>query len=189
MQSQLTEDRTNGYAFSNGALETAMASIDPPPFRIFLLRHAKAVRGDPGERDFDRGLDSQGYAEAELVASKAADRGYLPDIMISSTAVRCRQTADAVRRAVDETLEPMFVDDLYNGSVDIYLDILSSQRDSRAVMLIGHNPVIEQTLAALVGSSPLSSAIPMGYPTAGLAVLDHAGTGKAGWTLSEFLQA
>ncbi len=163
-----------------------MASIDPPPFRIYLLRHAKAVRGDPGQHDFDRALDPHGYAEAELVAGRASDRGYRPDTVISSTAVRCRQTADAVRRAVSETLEPVFVDDLYNGSTEIYLDILSAQRDSRSVMLIGHNPVIEQTLAVLVGGAALSLAIPSGYPTAGLAVLDHK-AGDAGWTLSDFL--
>ncbi|RWX75490.1 histidine phosphatase family protein [Neorhizobium lilium] len=165
-----------------------MASIDPPPFRIYLLRHAKAVRGDPGQRDFDRGLDDQGYAEAEMIAERAADCGYRPDMVISSTAVRCRQTADAVRRAISETIEPMFVDDLYNGSAEIYLDILSAQRDSRSVMLIGHNPVIEQTLAALIGTSQVSAAIPSGYPTAGLAVLDHQGSGTV-WTLTDFLKA
>jgi phosphohistidine phosphatase len=168
-----------------------MASIDPPPFRIYLLRHAKAVRGDPGQHDFDRGLDPQGYAEAELVAGRAADRGYRPDMVISSTALRCRQTADAVRRAVSETLEPVFVDDLYNGSADIYLDLLSSQQDARSIMLIGHNPVIEQTLSALVGSAPLSAAIPSGYPTAGLAVLDHSAGAQGSavsWALADFLK-
>jgi phosphohistidine phosphatase len=166
-----------------------MPSIDPPPFRIYLLRHAKAARGEVGQHDFDRGLDPQGYAEAELIAERAADLGYRPDMVISSTAVRCRQTADAVRRAISENLEPLFVDELYNGSLDVYLDILSSQRDSRSVMLIGHNPVIEQTLEALAGSGSVSAAIPAGYPTGGLAVLDHAGAGGSGWTLANFLKA
>jgi phosphohistidine phosphatase len=56
-------------------------------------------------------------------------------------------------------------------------------------MLIGHNPVIEQTLEALAGSGSVSAAIPAGYPTGGLAVLDHAGAGGSGWTLANFLKA
>jgi phosphohistidine phosphatase len=169
-----------------------MISIVPPPYRIYLLRHAKAGWADPGQPDFDRGLDSQGYAEAELVADKAADRGYRPDLVISSTAVRCRQTADAIKRAISETIEPQFVDELYNGSVGTYTAILAAQRDVKSVMLIGHNPVIEETLANLVGPEQMAAAIPNGYPAGGLAVLDHRGTrddSGFAWTLTDFLTA
>lgn len=169
-----------------------MTALDPPPFRIYLLRHAKAVGAAPALRDFDRDLDEQGYAEAELVADKAAERRYVPDLIISSTAARCRQTAEAVRRATLETLDTLFVDELYNGTTEIYLEILFAQRTSRSVMLIGHNPAIEQTLGLLVGPRSPAAVLPSGYPTAGLAVLDHQDAGPggpSGWALVDFLKA
>lgn len=169
-----------------------MTTITPPPSRIYLLRHAKSGWAQPGQHDFDRELDNQGFAEAELVADKAADRNYRPDILISSTALRCRQTAEAVRRAMSEELEPLFVDELYNGSLGIYLAILEAQKDGGSVMLIGHNPTMEELLVALVGADAMVAAIPGGYPAAGLAVLDYrgfvAGSGAA-WVLTDFITA
>jgi phosphohistidine phosphatase len=160
------------------------------PSRIYLLRHAKSGWAQPGERDFDRPLDGEGFAEAELVAEKAADRGYRPERVISSTAVRCRQTAEAVRRAIDEDLELAFVDDLYNAPVDVYLELLSSNGSAGSLMLIGHNPTIEEAMERLIGADEAAGAIPMGYPTAGLAVLDRPGepTGPH-WRLVDFLTA
>jgi phosphohistidine phosphatase len=168
-----------------------MILIEPPPSRIYLLRHAKSGWAEPGQHDFDRILDPQGYAEAELLADKAADKNYRPDLVISSTAVRCRQTVDAVRRAISETIEPQFVDELYNGPVEVYLAILTAQRNVGSVMLVGHNPTMQEVLGELIGQDRMAAAIPSGYPTAGLAVLDYQGPegSDKGWTLSDFLTA
>ncbi|WP_117191488.1 SixA phosphatase family protein [Rhizobium terrae] len=169
-----------------------MTTITPPPSRIYLLRHAKSGWAEPGQRDFDRVLDNQGFAEAEIVADKAADRNYRPDLVISSTAVRCRQTAEAIRRAISEAIEPLFIDELYNGSLGTYLSVLSGQKDSRSVMLIGHNPTMEELLEALIGPDQMVAAIPGGYPPAGLAVLDYRSLtpgSEAVWALTDFLTA
>ncbi|MBP1846084.1 phosphohistidine phosphatase [Rhizobium petrolearium] len=169
-----------------------MTTITPPPSRIYLLRHAKSGWAEPGQHDFDRALDNQGFAEAEVVADKAADRNYRPDIVISSTAVRCRQTAEAVRRATDEEIEPIYIDELYNGSLGTYMAVIEGQKESASVMLIGHNPTMEEVLEALIGADQMVAAIPGGYPPAGLAVLDYrgivAGSGAA-WVLIDFLTA
>eukprot|EP00913_Durusdinium_trenchii_P008269 g7766.t1 len=147
--------------------------IDPPPFRIYLMRHARAGWAAPGEKDFDRALDGRGFAEAEWVADRAADRGYAPDCVISSTAARCRQTAEALRKAIDETLEILFVDELYNGTAETYATVIAAQAQSRSVMLVGHNPTMEELLAQLIGDAACRASMPDGYPTAGIAVLDH----------------
>lgn len=168
-----------------------MTLVTPPPYRIYLLRHAKAGWAQPGERDFDRALTEEGEDEAEVVAEIAADRGYKPDLLISSTALRCRQTADAIRRAIDCEMECRFVDTLYNSPADNYIEILSALRDYNAVMIVGHNPAIEEVLITLVGEEAASRDIPAGYPTGGLAVIDHVeekpGAGRA-WRLTEFLR-
>lgn len=169
-----------------------MTTITPPPSRIYLLRHAKSGWAQPGQHDFDRALDNQGFAEAEVVSDRAADRNYRPDVLISSTALRCKQTAEAVRRAMDEELEPIFVDELYNGSLGIYIALLDAQKGSRSVMIVGHNPTMEELLEALIGPDAMVAAIPGGYPPAGLAVLDYRGLvagSSAAWVLTDFLTA
>ncbi|MGY5807472.1 SixA phosphatase family protein [Rhizobium sp. LEGMi198b] len=161
-----------------------MTSIKPPPSRIYLLRHAKAQRATSGQKDFDRALSDHGYAAAEIVAEKAVDKDYKPDLVISSTARRCRQTADAIRRAMSPATEFRYVDELYDATTDTYLDIISSQVNEDSVMLVGHNPTIEHALEALIGHKALVSALPKGFPTAGLAVIDFT---PSGWVLTDFV--
>ncbi|NKK18795.1 SixA phosphatase family protein [Rhizobium leguminosarum] len=159
----------------------------PPPNRIYLLRHANAAQAEPGQRDFDRPLNENGFGDAEIIADKAADKGYRPDLLISSTALRCRGTADAVYRAMGLTLEVRYVDALYNATVDNYLEIIDAQEEA-AVMLVGHNPTMEQALETLIGHDAMVSALPGGFPTAGLAVLDFDASATV-WHLTDFLVA
>jgi phosphohistidine phosphatase len=159
----------------------------PPPHRIYLLRHAQAAPATSGQRDFDRPLSEKGYADAEIIADRAADKGFKPDIVISSTAVRCRDTADAVHRAMGPSVDIRFVDALYNASTETYLEIIDAQNTANAVMLVGHNPTIEHTLEALIGHDAFVGALPEGFPTAGLVVLDYDAANLS-WQLTEFLR-
>ncbi|AYG68201.1 MULTISPECIES: histidine phosphatase family protein [unclassified Rhizobium] len=161
-----------------------MTSISPPPSRIYLLRHAQAQQAAPGQKDFDRPLSDNGYAAAEIVADEAADKGYRPDLIISSTALRCRQTAEAMRRVVTPSTEFRFVEAIYNGTLEIYLSLIAAQTDQDSVMLVAHNPIIEQTLASLIGREAVAGALPRGFPTAGLAVVDST---ASGWSLTDFV--
>lgn len=149
-----------------------MASFGTPAFRLYLLRHARAAWAEPGKTDFDRTLDDDGFAEAEVVAEEAADQGYKPGLIISSTAVRCRQTAEPFHRTVSEELAIDYVDSLYSGTVDIYAELAFAERQETAVMIVGHNPMIEEFFHRLVGKEIAEAAVPFGYPTAGLAILD-----------------
>lgn len=147
--------------------------VTPPPGRVYLLRHAKAAWASAGQRDFDRPLDERGYDDAELVADRAAERGYRPDLVVSSTALRCRDTAEAIRRAFPGELEVRYVDQLYNCPAETYGEMLGALGDFTSVMMVGHNPAIEEVLAALIGAEAMAAAIPGGFPAGGLAVIDH----------------
>lgn len=164
--------------------------IEPEPFRIYLMRHAQAASTAQGARDFDRELDGTGYAQAETVADKAADLRYIPDCIISSTAKRCRQTAEIIRRTLRETLEVQYIDELYSGSAETYATVIAGQRPARSVMLIGHNPSIDQLLEGLIGTDARRSALPGGYPTAALAVLDYTGgqPSEGAWSLVDLVK-
>lgn len=142
------------------------------PQRIYLLRHAKSGWAEPGGRDFDRNLSDAGFAEAEVVAELASDKGYRPDLVVCSTAKRCRQTADAVNRVFSGLVEFRYVDELYNAPAEVYLEIVEATRGVAGLMLVGHNPAIEEVFARLCGNEIMARTVPEGYPTAGLAVLD-----------------
>ena len=150
-----------------------MSAAPAPVFRLLLLRHARAGWALPGQTDFDRTLDDIGFAAAEIVANLAADRGFMPDLVLCSTAVRCRQTAEAFRRAMQEDLDIRHVDALYAGTADVYRDIIASQDTMlSSLMVVGHNPVIEEILRESIGEQSASGAIPAGYPHGALAVID-----------------
>ncbi|MDZ7925715.1 MAG: histidine phosphatase family protein [Agrobacterium sp.] len=155
------------------------------------MRHAKAAWAAPGERDFDRGLNEAGFAEAEIIADLATDRGYRPEMLLSSTATRCRQTTQAWQRAFNDGIDIVYIDGMYNaGSSETYLSLIEAQTDAGSVMLVGHNPTMEATLEAMIGEDLLHAALPSGFPTSGLAVLDRddsAGNSKNRWRLVDFL--
>jgi phosphohistidine phosphatase len=149
-----------------------LASLGTPVFRLYLLRHARAAWAEPGQSDFDRSLDNDGFAEAEVIAEEAADQGYKPALILSSTAARCRQTAEPFHRTVSEELTIEHVDQLYSGTIDAYAELAFASRQENSVMIVGHNPMIEEFFHRLVGKEIAEAAAPFGYPTAGLAILD-----------------
>lgn len=154
-----------------------MQDSAPKALRLYLLRHARSGWALPGQRDFDRALDETGYVDAERLAQMAADRGIRPDRILCSTAVRCRETAEPFFRTVAEDLDIRYIDALYSGPTNVYFELIDAHRHLNSLMLVGHNPMIEQLLHQLVGDEDARDAIPLGYPPAGLAILDLPAAG------------
>lgn len=151
-----------------------------PAFRLFLLRHARSGWALPGQRDFDRTLDDTGYAEAELIAQSAADHGIRPDLILCSTAARCRETAEPFRRTLGEDIDLRYIDALYTGSMNVYAELLEANSSLASLMLIGHNPMIEELFRRLLGDEAADKVLADGYPPAGLAVIDFSAPPSAG---------
>src|SRR5215217_2244938 len=115
----------------------------PAAFRLYLLRHARASWAQPGQTDFQRTLDDVGYADAEIVAAKASDRGFVPAVVLCSTAERCRQTIEPFRRTISEELDIRFLDTLYTGAFEEYCTLIAGNGDVSSLMIVGHNPSIQ----------------------------------------------
>ncbi len=144
----------------------------PAAFRLYLLRHARASWARPGETDFQRTLDDAGFAEAEIVADKAADLGFVPALVLCSTAERCRQTIEPFRRAISEELDIRFLDTLYTGAIDEYRTLIAGNDDGPSLMIVGHNPSIQEVFFSLVESAAAENAAPQGFQPGMLAVID-----------------
>lgn len=140
-------------------------------FRLYLVRHAHAAWGAPGVSDFDRPLDETGRFEARDVAEQAALAGLVPEILVSSPALRCRQTTTALL-GVFRAVKPAEDMGLYSGGLDAYFEQIRRHGPSRSLMIVGHNPMIEACAHQLSRESDVTAPLAIGYPTAGLLAID-----------------
>ena len=126
---------------------------------LYLLRHAKSSWKDDSLRDFDRPLKGRGLDAAEhmgkvLTGEKSFSAGAkskLP-LVISSPAVRARETTELVLESAGLALEPRFDERIYEADVRTLLEVISSIPDkTTTALLVGHNPGFENLLAYLTG--------------------------------------
>lgn len=160
-----------------------MSSNPPPALRVFLVRHAHAGWPLPGVRDFDRPLDERGREEARRLAATITVNGFNPDRIWCSNARRCVETLEILRAGglADQPVEN--TDTLYTANYSAYLDVIGSAVEAgiSSIMIIGHNPMLEDAAHALLQNDlrAYQDALGLGFPTAGLLILDCAGKGAA----------
>jgi phosphohistidine phosphatase len=108
--------------------------------RLSLVRHANADQeGDV--RDFERPLSRKGHGEAMEMARRFQERGLVPDLILSSAAVRTRETAETFARVLGVAPRLLQADDsLYLADGDhILATIRAVGPRVTHLMLIGHN--------------------------------------------------
>ena len=117
---------------------------------LYLLRHAKTRKAEIGMRDSQRSLSGSGHDAAVQIGEDLMDDNRLPEIILASDAVRAIQTAELVADAMD--LEDIVVPfaGLYSAGVEEVLELLAGRSENR-IMIVGHNPCIEETVEHLLG--------------------------------------
>jgi len=120
---------------------------------LTLMRHAKSSWHNQGQADHDRPLNKRGQRDAPLMASRLMQRGTAPSIILSSTAQRTRETTEHLLEVFGQpTPDVEYSDSLYLASPEALLNsICKLPDDTRHVMLIAHNPGIEELSAFLAG--------------------------------------
>ncbi len=144
--------------------------------RLYLLRHAKAGWALPGVRDFDRPLDAIGIADAEATGKAMRASGYVPELTLCSNAKRARETLEGIAANAD-TGRVVFTDDLYSSDAAGYLDKIRDNGQHGSLLLIGHNPMMEDLAMAVSGGGEEGAmhTLQTGFPTSGLAVIRFEG--------------
>jgi len=119
---------------------------------LLLMRHAKSSWDTPGLSDQARPLNKRGQRDAPRMGRLLREKGLVPDCILSSTAMRARQTAEAVAEAVGFEGDICFRDELYGAEPEDYVRALGAVSDScSSALVIGHNPGLEQLLGAITG--------------------------------------
>ena len=133
---------------------------------LLVLRHAKSSWNDPALDDHERPLNKRGRRDAPRMGALVREFGLIPDVVISSDAVRARLTAQAVAEAARYSGEILLDPHLYMACPADILSLLPMVRENpETVMIVGHNPGLEELVEHLTGER-------QDLPTAALAQID-----------------
>ncbi|MFN3553700.1 MAG: SixA phosphatase family protein [Novosphingobium meiothermophilum] len=143
---------------------------------LALFRHAKSDWSDARARDFDRPLNARGQRGAQAMGEYIKQTGRTFDRMIASPAVRAAETVEEASKAWKCTFKVEWDRRIYLASSATLIDLLKElPGDPASVLMIGHNPGLEDLIFDLVpddGSSPLRTIVEEKFPTATFAVLE-----------------
>lgn len=145
---------------------------------LSLLRHAKSSWSATGLADHDRPLAPRGVKAAPKIGEFIAGSGLTPDLILCSSAQRARETLAGLMTRLGA-----------EGGVAVRIDRAIYEADDEndlltvlaglgaggpaSVMLIGHNPAMQDLAIALAGRGAPDDrdALARKFPTAALAVL------------------
>ena len=121
---------------------------------LLLLRHAKSSWKNSGLADIDRPLNNRGKQDAPRMGRLLREEDLIPDLIISSPAVRAQKTTQAIINGSGYPGDIVIQDEFYPGDSTTYIESLNSIPDQfKSVMIVGHNPGLEEFLDTLTNES------------------------------------
>jgi phosphohistidine phosphatase len=140
---------------------------------LYLLRHAKSSWEDPEVPDQDRPLAPRGKRALRAIAEQFTQHRIEPSLVLCSPARRARETLQPLRRVFSEKVEVLFEPALYAATSPELLNRLRSVPDRHpSVMLVGHNPGLQELGVLLARPSAKRDVLAAKFPTGALASLD-----------------
>ena len=146
--------------------------------RLIVLRHGKAAY--PPVPDHERPLAQRGNKEAPAAGRWLVEQGFYPDAIITSDAVRTRQTTTWMLNELEDKAPTPYLDSrLYMAPVSRVLAVINETEEQvRSLMLVGHMPWVQELGMRLASvDSDEDAVIEMAerYPTLGLMVFEVPG--------------
>jgi len=136
---------------------------------ILLFRHGKSDWKADYPGDHDRPLAKRGKSAARLMGRFLASCGQVPDIALTSTALRARRTLELASESGGWTCPVEAKSYLYEASPQEILGQIQQQSDTwNSVLLTGHEPTCSELASALIGGGYFR------FPTAALMGIDFA---------------
>lgn len=122
------------------------------------MRHAKSDWNDPVLGDHDRPLNDRGRRDAPRMGQWLTNRGWLPEVILGSTAVRVRETIDGLQGVWNHQPLVLLSPSLYLCSASTICEHIVNESITpqgtrpRCVLVIGHNPGMEHLVSHWSGS-------------------------------------
>ena len=135
---------------------------------LLLMRHAKSSWKDTELSDIDRPLSKRGKKDAPQMGALLLEKELVPQIILSSPAVRARQTAELLAAACEFTGDVQYLDSFYLAEPAAYVEgLVALPDDIELAMVIGHNPGLEgllQMISGRIESLPTSTIAYLSVP-------------------------
>lgn len=128
---------------------------------LLVMRHAKSSWKDQEIPDHDRPLKKRGRKDIVNMAKLLKKKGLVPDYIISSTAVRAKDTASLMIEKLNFKGKFEFIEEFYMAEPETYIEHIAKVSDKvDTLLIIGHNPGLEglvMTLGDKITSLPTGS--------------------------------
>jgi len=151
-----------------------VAGVEKQVRRLVVMRHAKAEPVAPS--DMERHLTERGRADAAATGAWLVEQGFAADLALVSTAVRTRETWEALREKAGWEVEADHRVDLYSAGPEVALDVVrSTPGDVESLLVLGHNPTVAylaQLLSDGEGDPELLASASTGFPPASVALFE-----------------
>jgi len=154
----------------------ASPSSSAANFTLVIMRHGKSDWNAGAADDASRPLSRRGEKASICMGSWLKKHDLAPDFILASPAVRTRETARIVARQTGFPVAGIRLDEsLYHAGANRHLETLrSSGAQPGTLLLVGHNPGLEELLSALCSTPPEVPDDGKLLPTAAVAVLEIA---------------
>ena len=119
---------------------------------LMLLRHAKSDWSAEYGADRERPLNKRGVRSAREVGRFVADYGLVPDLVLTSPAVRAADTVQEAAAAGGWKTRIVTVSGLYGADPSFVLHVIRRVEDTRRLMVVGHEPTMSGFLERMSGS-------------------------------------
>jgi phosphohistidine phosphatase len=133
---------------------------------LSIIRHAKAERLESYPTDFARPLTGRGMKDSERIGEVLARLDPPVDYFLSSPAARAAQTTDTLVAILHYTKETSWQEEIYMAGANTLLNLLLRvPEDAQHVVLVGHNPGLEELSTGLCSGSQDNSILTMATAT------------------------
>ena len=108
---------------------------------LLIMRHAKSDWNDASLSDFNRPLNQRGLQNAPIMGKRLKEKGFNPELIVSSPAVRAITTCEIVVEELGLSKADIITDkNIYNADVKSLLAIINNLDNSKnSAALFGHN--------------------------------------------------
>jgi phosphohistidine phosphatase len=121
---------------------------------LLVMRHGKSSWKEADLVDHDRPLNKRGTADVPRMGKLLRTERLVPELILTSSARRARDTAESAAHASGYTPEIRHLPSFYQADLETFYDTLSDLSDDiDRVMIVGHNPELEELVEALTGES------------------------------------
>jgi len=129
---------------------------------LLLMRHGKSSWKDDKLEDHERPLKKRGRKDSNRIAKVIEKSNLVPDLILSSSATRARETAEIVAETLSYKQDIVYLDELYMGEPQNFIDaLINLDTEVNTVLIVAHNPGLEAYLQIIDGEIEA-------VPTAGL---------------------